>query len=48
MKAMALPLLASHLHIHYCKTNKMKLIAIQANTGDLATVADTCVYWTQR
>lgn len=46
MKAMALPLLASHppFPLLQKQIDKIKLVAIQANTGDLAIVADTCAY----
>lgn len=48
MKAVALPLLASHPVSFIAKQiDEIKLVAIQANTGNLAIVADTYVYWTQ-
>lgn len=41
MKAMVPSFLASYPHFHYCKTHKTKFVAIQANIGDFAIVADT-------
>ena len=44
MEVMAFPLLASHPISFITKQiDKIKLVAIQANTGDLAIVADLCI-----
>lgn len=40
-----LPWLASHPHFLYCKTNRIRFAAVQANTGD-SVIATDAVYWT--